>query len=214
MITVKTFINNPLDENTYVVSDASRQAVIIDCGALSATEREAIRQYVLQESLQPVLFLLTHGHFDHIFGAQWVSDAYALSPSMLEPELPLYQKGCRQLHEMFGTHLQFPVPSPGKMLHHGDTLIFGHRTALHVIATPGHTPGGCCYYIEGPDPMVFTGDSLFKGGIGRTDFPGGSAAALKDSLTSRILSLPPATTVYPGHGAPTTINAERNSVFL
>ena len=213
MINVKTFVNNPLEENTYIISDASRQAVIIDCGALTATERETISNYVQQESLQPVLFLLTHAHFDHIFGAQWVYDNFDLSPAMLDSELPLYRKGYLQIQEMFGTHLQFPVPPPGKMLSDGDRLVFGHQTALHVIATPGHTPGGCCYYIEDTFPLVFTGDSLFKGGIGRTDFPGGSAETLKHSLESRILKLPTTTTVYPGHGASTTVNAERDRVF-
>lgn len=214
MITVKVFPNNPLDENTYLLYDESKEAVIIDCGALTKDERRTIHQYVQEHSLEPAHFLLTHGHFDHIFGAQWVYDTFGLSPSILEPDLPLYNKGCMQLLEMFGTHLQFSVPNPGKILHDNEEILFGEGIKVKAVATPGHTPGGCCYYISGASPIIFTGDSLFKGGIGRTDFPGGSYEALTKSLKEKVLTLPSSTIVYPGHGASSTIAAEKASPFF
>lgn len=214
MITVKAFPNNPLGENTYILSDGSRQAAIIDCGALTRDEREAIRQYILQESLHPVRALLTHGHFDHIFGAQWVFDTYGLQPEMQEADIPLYQKGCQQIKEMFGTHLQFTVPAPAPPLHDGDTIALGEDMRLQAIATPGHTPGGCCYFMDGRQPIVFTGDSLFRGSIGRTDFPGGNYRQLITSLRDNILTLPPSTTVYPGHGPASSIEEELSSPYF
>lgn len=212
MLHIQTFTNNPLEENTYVVHDATKQAVIIDCGALTKQERATIRQYVVDNGLTLCYALLTHGHFDHIFGAQWVYDEFGVRPCIMEADLPLYRKGCLQLREMFGTHLQFEIPEADHTLSDGDVVSFGHHH-LRVIATPGHTPGGCCFFSPTEPCVLFSGDSLFCGSIGRTDFPGGSLSMLVESLKKQVLTLPASTIVYPGHGPATTIQHEQESNF-
>ena len=207
MLHIQTFTNNPLAENTYVVSDSTKSAVIIDCGALTLHERSTIQRYVSDNSLILRHALLTHGHFDHIFGAQWVFEVFGLRPQLMEADFPLYLKGCQQLREMFGTHLTFDVPQPDQPLTDGALIPLGEHS-LRVIATPGHTPGGCCFFSSSSPSVLFSGDSLFAESIGRTDFPGGSLKTLIESLREKVLTLPPETLVYPGHGSATTIRHE------
>lgn len=207
MLHIQTFTNNPLAENTYVVSDSTKSAVIIDCGALTLHERSTIQRYVSDNSLILRHALLTHGHFDHIFGAQWVFEVFGLRPQLMEADFPLYLKGCQQLREMFGTHLTFDVPQPGLPLTDGALIPLG-KHSLRVIATPGHTPGGCSFFSSSSPSVLFSGDSLFAESIGRTDFPGGSLKTLIESLREKVLTLPPETIVYPGHGSATTIRHE------
>lgn len=204
MIEVRRMVCNMLQENTYVVSDDTREAVIIDCGAYYDEERRALVSYVEQQQLKPIHLLSTHGHFDHNFGNDTVWQHYGLKPEVPVPDEGLLDLR-RQSLDMLGMDYDHPVPPIGRLLTEHDFIAFGtHR--LSILPTPGHTPGSVCFYCE-QEGILFSGDTLFQMSIGRTDFPGGSWTQMQQSL-HRLAALPVATKVYPGHGEPTTIDQE------
>lgn len=203
---IKTFVNRPIDENCYVVSDETREAVIIDCGALIPADQEAIAEYIRQEGLTVTQHILTHGHFDHMFGSQWVADTYGCRPKLHPADTDIYEGSVERVSAFFHKPIAFPVPPVGSFFNERNTLRFGNHK-LRVIACPGHTPGGVCLYCE-EEGVLFSGDSLFQRSIGRTDMEGGDHAALIASLTERVLTLPGNVRVYPGHGPSTTIDEE------
>ncbi len=209
MLQIQPFTVNMIQENCYVVSDATKEAVIVDCGAYYDEEYAAIKDYIESNQLRPVRHLLTHGHFDHCFGAQWVKDTYGLAPQLCEADEATYHMQAEQL--MFFLHRPLPIQLPklGKLFKEGDTIGFGTHT-FHVISTPGHTPGGVCLY-EQEEHELFSGDNLFRGSIGRCDLPGSDPVALPQALKKKIIILPEETRVWPGHGPETTIGFERNN---
>ena len=209
MLQVKTFVVNMIEENCYVVSDSTGEAVIIDCGALSPKEREEISAYVSENALTVKHLLCTHAHFDHIFGVDFVYQTYGLCPLLHTDDVGLYQQAEWQTRSILHRDMDWHLPPVGQALHGGDCIRFGTHT-LSVIETPGHTPGGVCFYCA-DEGFLFSGDSLFLSSIGRTDLPGGNAHQLIEGLRTRILTLPPETRVCPGHGPATTIGHERSS---
>ena len=210
---IKSFPVNPLSENCYVVSDDTREAVIIDCGAYYDDEKAMIAKYIRDNDLKPVAHLLTHAHFDHFWGADYIAELYGLPPRCPQPDRPLYDDVDEQVRSILHYSIRCANPPAGEDITPESVITFGsHR--LTVIPCPGHTPGGVCYYCE-EEKVLFSGDSLFQNSIGRTDFPGGDLWTLIDSLKALIKTLPPDTVVYPGHGLKTTIAAEhRNNPYL
>ena len=206
MITVKKFVCNPLQENTYVVSDDSRECVVIDCGAFFDDERKAIVSYINTQQLKPVRLLCTHGHFDHIFGCDTIFDAYGLQPEVHSDDAYLTDDVNAQVKQMLGADLQLQMPAVGHYLADGEVIAFG-RHQLKVLHTPGHTPGGVVFYCE-QERTAFSGDTLFRMSIGRTDFEKGSYEQIIDSLHNVIAKLPADTTVYTGHGPLTVVGEE------
>ena len=206
MITVKKFVCNPLQENTYVVSDDSRECVVIDCGAFFDDERKAIVSYINTQQLKPVRLLCTHGHFDHIFGCDTIFDAFGLQPEVHSDDAYLTDDVNAQVKQMLGTDLQLQMPAVGHYLADGEVIAFGHHQ-LKVLHTPGHTPGGVVFYCE-QERTAFSGDTLFRMSIGRTDFEKGSYEQIIDSLHNVIAKLPADTTVYTGHGPLTVVGEE------
>lgn len=206
MITVKKFVCNPLQENTYVVSDDSRECVVIDCGAFFDDERKAIVSYINTQQLKPVRLLCTHGHFDHIFGCDTIFDAFGLQPEVHSEDAFLTDDVNAQVKQMLGTDLQLQMPAIGHYLADGEVITFGHHQ-LKVLHTPGHTPGGVVFYCE-QERTAFSGDTLFRMSIGRTDFEKGSYEQIIDSLHNVIAKLPADTTVYTGHGPLTVVGEE------
>lgn len=206
MITVKKFVCNPLQENTYVVSDDSRECVVIDCGAFFDDERKAIVSYINTQQLKPVRLLCTHGHFDHIFGCDTIFDAFGLQPEVHSDDAYLTDDVNAQVKQMLGTDLQLQMPAVGHYLANGEVIAFGHHQ-LKVLHTPGHTPGGVVFYCE-QERTAFSGDTLFRMSIGRTDFEKGSYEQIIDSLHNVIAKLPADTTVYTGHGPLTVVGEE------
>lgn len=211
MLHIQRFIVNMIEENCYVLSDETGEAAIIDCGAFFPEEKESIRQYIEQNNLRPKRLLNTHGHFDHVFGTAFVHDTYGLLPEMLTAEADTYAAAAGQMRMFLHRDLPLATPPAGPAFNDGDLLTFGSHT-LRAIATPGHTPGGVCFYCEA-EGCLFSGDSLFRHAIGRTDLPGGSEAALVGSLRARVLTLPDDVRVFPGHGDETTIGEERRANF-
>ena len=197
---VHSFTIGPLETGAYlVVDERSREALLIDPGL----ESESIYDVIHKERLQLSAIVNTHGHFDHVCGNAFFK-AKTGAPVMIHPEdVPLMHQAAQQALA-FG--FQVPAPPPAdRLLNEGDEVTMG-ESRLQVFHTPGHTPGGICLYGE---KVVFVGDTLFSGSIGRTDIPGGSYEILLSSIRSKLLSLPDETAVYPGHGPSTTIGEER-----
>jgi len=206
MITIKCFTCNMLAENCYVVSDETNECVIIDCGALYEEEGTAITHYIQNAGLTPKHLLCTHGHFDHCMGNGVIYNAFGLKPEVHLDDEFLMTKMRGQTLEILGVNLPMEVPPVGRYLTDSDTITFGNHT-LTILHTPGHTPGGVCYYCK-EENICFSGDTLFRMSIGRTDFERGSYEEIVNSLQHVLTPLPPDTKVYPGHGPATTIADE------
>jgi glyoxylase-like metal-dependent hydrolase (beta-lactamase superfamily II) len=149
------------------------------------------------------LIVLTHGHIDHIGALADVREATGAELALHEAEAQLLVMETERVMTMMGR--QYKYRPPDILLQGGGTVRCGDLEFL-VLHTPGHTLGGICLYGHG---VVFSGDTLFNYGIGRTDFPGGSYRQILDSIHTKLMVLPATTVVYPGHGPKTTINAER-----
>lgn len=206
MITVKRFTCNMLAENCYVVSDESHEAVIIDCGVMYQEEGIAITQYIRDNGLHPVHLLCTHGHFDHCMGNGLIYREFGLKPEAHTGDQFLMETMQQQTTDILGVALPMEVPPVGRYLTDKDAITFGSHT-LRILHTPGHTPGGVTYYCK-EEGIAFSGDTLFRMSIGRTDFDGGSYEQIVHSLREVLGVLPPDTKVYPGHGPETTIADE------
>lgn len=205
MLNIKCFECNMLQENCYVVSDETKECVIIDCGAFYEKEQKTIAQYIEAQGLKPVDFIATHGHIDHHFGDQFIYRTYGLKVKVHRADAFLMQLLQEQAEAFAGVKLSDDFPSVGQYLSLDDTISFGtHEFTL--IETPGHTPGSVFFYCQ-DEHVAFSGDTLFHLSIGRTDLQGGSMFQMIQSL--RMLSqLPDNTKIHPGHGEPTTIGTE------
>jgi hydroxyacylglutathione hydrolase len=198
---------SPIEVNTYILADKSDECAIIDCGCYNESEFRRLVNFLDSKKLKPVLLLNTHCHLDHIFGNKQVLEKYGLKTHFHPLEEP-NRKDAPQHAMLFGLEME-DSPEAESFIEHGQTTGFGtvNLLALHV---PGHTTGSIAYY-SGSDGCVFTGDALFAGSIGRTDLPGGDFQTLLNSITTNLLSLPPETVVYSGHGPETTIEREKRS---
>ena len=206
MIVIKRFEVNPLQENCYVACDDSKECVIIDCGALYPEECEAIDKYLSDQQLKPVHLLATHGHLDHNFGNAHLFQKYGLKVEICSEDQQLVEHLPQQAAALFGMEISDDQPPVGKLLKQDDVIRFGHHT-LRVIQTPGHSYGSCLFYCQ-EEQIAFSGDTLFRMSIGRTDFPEGSWLKMEQSLATLASTLPEETTIYPGHGPQTTMAEE------
>lgn len=207
MIQVKTFYFNDLRECCHVVYDQTKACVIIDPGCEKPGERQRLEKFVEENGLVPEKLLCTHGHFDHVMGNAFVTRRWNI-PTYIHPADKGQLERTAQYCQMFGISIEEP-PADTTDLADGDLVRFGD-SALKVLHTPGHTRGGVCFYSE-PDGLLFTGDTLFAGSIGRTDLPGGDYDQLMDSLLNKVIRTGPDTRVLPGHGPETTIAQEMNT---
>lgn len=189
----------------YIVScEKTGKAVVIDpCG-----DEKDILAACAKSKLDVLRIISTHGHADHVCGNGPIQQATGAKIVMHRADAEFFSNpDVKSYFSMLG----LPESPPADILvEDGDVISFGEES-LHVIHTPGHTPGGICLYSA---PNCFTGDTLFVGGVGRTDFPGGSSNELARSIKERLLSLPPETVVWPGHGyggSKSTIGKEARS---
>ena len=205
---IQTFPVNMLEENCYVVSDQTLEAVIIDCGALTDIDRKRITNYVADNRLNIKHHLCTHMHYDHCFGAAFVWETYHVAPEFCKDDEPVYEgMGSDIFGPLIQTMKNGLSPKAARYLTDGDEISFG-RHLLKVVATPGHTPGGISFYCD-TEKAVFVGDTLFYCSVGRSDLPGGNTGQLMDSLKNKLFTLPEDTVVYPGHGPQTQIGFEK-----
>jgi hydroxyacylglutathione hydrolase len=191
-----------LETNCYLVyCEETRACAVIDPGA----DPEKIISTIADLELQPAIVLNTHGHVDHIGGNSDIVRKYGVPLAMHAADTGMLQvSDYIELSLLLGAKNS---PPPDRLLAEGDEVPFG-RAALRVIHIPGHTPGSIGFVAGG---VLFSGDTLFCGGVGRTDLPGGSWKDLERSIRERILTLPEETIVLPGHGPWTTVEQERNS---
>ena len=208
MLKIQRFVCNMIQENCYVASDDTGECVIVDCGAFYEEERKAIVNYIKDNHLKPVHLLATHAHIDHNFGNNTIYEVFGLKPEVSDADEKLMQMLPEQAQQIAGVTLDYKMPPVGKYLSDTDVITFGNHK-LTILPTPGHTPGGVFYYCEA-EHLAFSGDTLFKGSIGRTDFPGGSSFQIIQSLRM-IAQLPDDTIILPGHGDQTTIGYELRS---
>jgi glyoxylase-like metal-dependent hydrolase (beta-lactamase superfamily II) len=207
MLNIKTFQFNFFQENTYIVSDQTQECVVIDCGAFFDTERKAVVDYLHEKKLKPVRLLCTHGHLDHCFGNSTISEAFDLYPEVHAEDEFLAADLAKQAADFLNVSYSYPTPPIGHFLSDGEIVSFGTHQ-LKVLHTPGHTPGGVSFYCEA-EKTVFTGDTLFRMSVGRTDFERSSWQQLLQSLRDVLSKLPDDTVVYSGHGPRTSIGDER-----
>lgn len=207
MLNIKRFVLNMLEENCYIISDETKEAILIDDGAYYDKEHQAIDEYIANEGLTLKHIVCTHAHFDHTWGMHHLYQTYGLKPEIHPDDAEFYANLPLQILSIYGYQFDAPSAPVGTLLHEGDTVQFGSHK-MQVIHTPGHTPGGICLYCA-EEGVLFSGDTLFEMSVGRTDFPGGSMEALLDCLKNKIMPLPADTKVYPGHGNATTIGNEQ-----
>lgn len=204
---IEIFVNNPWQENTYLLYDETGEAILIDCGCIRDSEREKILSFLQDNDLKLVKLINTHLHIDHVLGVEFIKNTFGFSvcankeDEYLLAEAPAYS-------EALGFQRINQPPAIQEDIKDGDVITFGNTT-LKALHTPGHSPGGMCYYNE-KDAVVFVGDTLFSGSIGRTDLPGGSLDELLDGIKSKLLVLPSKVKVYTGHGPSTTIEYEKH----
>lgn len=206
MIDVKTLVVNQLQENCYIVSDDTREAVIIDCGAYYDRERAAITNYIRDKKLTLRHCLCTHGHFDHVFGVDTILQEYGLQPEVHPADQQFVEHLDQQYLNLVGIPYPRPTVASAKTFAEGDEIGFGSHS-LHVFHTPGHSPGSVVFYCEA-EHLAFTGDTLFRMSIGRTDLDGGSWQQMQQSLRRLPSLLAPDTKLYPGHGPTSTMADE------
>ena len=201
---IKTIITGPLEVNTYIIYDAStKDCLVIDPG----DEPDRIEEVIRSEGLNVKYIICTHAHFDHVGAVPELKESTG-APVLIHKEELLIYEAARDMAKFWGYDMK-PLPEPDGFLKEGDTLEVG-ALRFTVIHTPGHSPGGICLYGE---DTVITGDTLFAGSVGRTDFHGGSLPKLKESF-KRLIDLPEDTVVLPGHGPKTTISQERTNNFF
>ena len=212
MLQIESFVCNPFSENTYVVYDGNtKECVIIDPGCSTAGEERELFGFVDSHNLKPLMAINTHGHIDHIVGNAAVKKRYGI-PIAAHSNVKGDFLRSRQQAEMFGMALG-DCGLPDRDLKDGEIIKIGEST-LEGICTPGHAEGSISLYAE-IEGWVFTGDALFSRSIGRTDFPGGNYATLRQSIKERLFHLPDDTEVFSGHGESTTIfDEQRYNMFL
>ncbi len=206
MLQIKRFVCNAIQENCYVASDETRQAVIIDCGAQFEAEQQAIRQYIETNGLQPVHLIATHGHIDHNIGNRFVYDTWGLKVEVHSADEPLMDtlpdQAAHYMRMELGKDDLAPV---GRYLTGHDKIAFGNHT-FDIMETPGHSPGSVFYWCR-DEKTAFSGDTLFHNSVGRADLPGGSMFMLIQSLRM-VCQLDDDTRILPGHGGETTVGRE------
>ena len=205
---IKRFEFNMFPVNCYILSDETKEAVIIDAGCFYEEEKQALKKYIDDNGLNVKHLLNTHLHLDHIFGNPFLLKEYGLKAEANQADEFWLNQADAQAR-MFGFQLPEPPVPLGKYVCDGDVITFGN-TKLEAIHVPGHSPGSIVYYCK-EENCLFSGDVLFQGSIGRADLTGGNFDALREHICSRLFVLPGDTTVYPGHGDPTTIGIEKKN---
>ena len=191
--------------NCWVIApEPGGPAVVVD----APPDAEGVAGLLARHDLYPTALLLTHAHIDHLGAAGSVAAAHQAAVYLHPDDTWLAQDPGAQLRALWDTLPpgDYDQPDRYEALQHGQSLHLA-GLAIDVIHTPGHTPGHCCFHLGG-EGVLFSGDQLFAGSIGRTDLPGGDTAALMRSMEERIVTLPAATRVLPGHGPTTTLSHE------
>lgn len=195
---------NPFGENTYVLTNESKEAIIVDPGCCSAKEFDTFKAYIEKNSLKPIMVVCTHGHIDHICGAAMVIEQYRV-PFALSKKDESVLKNNLTFAQSLGFDLN-EVPNIDVDLSTQKDIKFGANT-IDIIETPGHSPGGICLWIK-EQKILLTGDTLFHRSIGRSDLDGGDYDQLMNSIIKNILPFGGDVKFFPGHGSDSTLSDE------
>lgn len=207
MIGIKSFTFNAFQENTYVVYDDTGYAAIIDAGNSNNQENSELNDFLKNQNFIVSHLLNTHCHIDHILGNWWVNMHYQLYPKFHPAEIPIANAAIN-VSKMYG--VSFTPFEQGKIfLNEGDEIAVGNLK-FKVIHIPGHSPGSIAFYEE-EHKVIFSGDALFRGSIGRTDLLLGNHEQLLNSIKNKLFTLPDNVVVYSGHGGTTTIGIEKKT---
>lgn len=202
VVLIDSIAVGPFAANCYVVAEGEGgKAAVVDPGG----DPDAIALLIERHGLEVAAIVNTHGHADHIAANGELARLWKVPIAIHRLDAPMLTNTGRNLSTALG--LSITSPEASRLLEDGDILTVG-SLAVEVRHTPGHTPGGVSLVVEN---NALTGDTLFAGSIGRTDFPGGSLQTLLRSIETRLLTLPDGAIVYPGHGPVTTIGEERSS---
>ena len=204
MVKLATLQFNPFGENTYILFDQTKQCIIVDPGCCATKERETLDAFIEKNQLQPIMVVATHGHIDHVCGAQYVKKKYKI-PFALHS----LDQSVLDMVPCLGKEYGFvvdEVPVVDIDLAQTPEITLGDNK-LEIIHTPGHSPGHIVIHIPGED-FLLSGDLIFKGSIGRTDLPGGSYPVIMESIIGKVIPLGSSTKLFPGHGPSTTLSHE------
>jgi len=207
MLSIEIFTFNPFSENTYVVSDETTEAVIIDPGCYTREEQQELSSYVNDNHLKIKYLLNTHGHIDHVLGNDFVKDKYKV-PLLIHKIDEATLRAVKTYAPLYGFDA-YRGAEPDRFIGEEDRIEFGN-TSWKIFFLPGHAPGHIGFYDE-KEKIIFSGDVLFAQSIGRTDLPGGNFETLINSIHKKLFILPDEVVVYPGHGPATTIGGEKIS---
>ncbi len=201
---IKSIIVGPIQSNCYIVYDEkSLEALVIDPGE----EAGKIVRAIDDNHLKVRYIVCTHGHFDHIGAVTGVKKHTGAKVAINKNDIEIYRHA-REFAASWGFHIDQP-PDPDLLVEDGDEIVAG-GLQLRALITPGHSPGGICLYGKG---VLFTGDTIFAGSVGRTDLYGGDVKELKKSF-ARLILLPADTEIFPGHGSSSTIRKEKATNFF
>jgi glyoxylase-like metal-dependent hydrolase (beta-lactamase superfamily II) len=204
----KSFVFSPFQENTYLLYNSEREAVVIDPGMQNKGEEEEISKFISDNNLKLSRIILTHAHIDHVFGVNYLAEKYQLNVAMHEDSIDVL-KSVPDYASVYGFDFSLGNYTI-EVIEEGSEIEFG----LTVLFVPGHVPGHLVFYKEAQKEM-WVGDVLFYGSIGRTDLPGGNHDLLIKGIKEKILPMDSDIVVYSGHGPSTTIGFERsNNPFL
>lgn len=207
MITVKSFTFNPFSENTYIVHDETKEALIIDPGCYETHEQEELDEYIKSNHLTVSLLLNTHCHIDHVLGNDFVKRRYNV-PFLAHKLEEGLLRAVKAYAPNYGFN-RYKEVIPDKFISEKDQVTWG-KSQFDVLFLPGHSPGHLGFY--NPDQKILiSGDVLFEGSIGRTDLPGGDMDTLIESIQQKLFILPDEVIVYSGHGDTTSIGVEKVS---
>lgn len=211
MLKIKQFTFNLFSENTIVLDNGENGAVIIDPGCYSDDEKNAFLNYLDAENIRPSAIFLTHGHPDHVYGVKMLQSRYDIPVYLHKDDIQVLDYSERLISKL---GLKNPDTTFSKTWISDGQKISAAGLEFEVIHTPGHSPGCVCYY-DRKDGLIFTGDTLFAGAIGRSDLFGGDYDKLIVSVMDKLMMLDAEVEVHPGHGGTTTIGYERmNNPFL
>ncbi len=207
MLSIQTFVFNPFSENTYVVSDETGTAVIIDPGCYETEEQNELDEYIASKRLSVKYLLNTHCHIDHVLGNYHVKKKYRV-PLLMHAREENVLRAVKTYAPNYGFN-GYQETTADQFIHEGEVISFG-ETTWDILFLPGHAPGHVGFYDK-KEGAIFSGDVLFDGSIGRTDLPGGDYDTLIQSIREKMFALPNEVIVYCGHGATTTIGKEKQS---
>ena len=202
---IARLIFNPIQENTYIIWDDTLEAAVIDAGNMNERENEVLAKFIADNGLKPKYALNTHGHFDHLLGVDFLREKYGAQLAMSSKDEFLL-KSASVSAELFGVKADALPEAIDVDLEGKESIKFGN-TELKIIPTPGHTPGHVAFF-EPESKVLFTGDTLFRESIGRTDLPGGDYSWIMRSIIENILPLGDDVKIYPGHGDTSDIGHE------